>query len=121
MAPGVWYHPHAPYHIVTKSYGGTVQQAGSWRITVYSQIFRKTRTIALVQINNANRQQITKNDTNSTLNNAQLTSFPARTADAIPSDSSKRSHSKDDPRPILLPCIYSVPDITWKSLEKSGS
>ncbi|GBM36532.1 hypothetical protein AVEN_46009-1 [Araneus ventricosus] len=52
-------------------------------LACWYQVFRKTRstgnrnnTGALVQINNANRQQITKNDSNSTFNNAQPVANP---------------------------------------------
>ncbi|GBN04401.1 hypothetical protein AVEN_217185-1 [Araneus ventricosus] len=45
-----------------------------------------TGTIALVQISNANRQ-LTNNDSNSTFNSAQLTGFPASTADETPKSS----------------------------------
>ncbi|GBM48888.1 hypothetical protein AVEN_36939-1 [Araneus ventricosus] len=90
-----------------------------------------TGTIALVQINNANRQQITRNDSNSTFNNAQLTSFPARNADETPSDFSKAfallscSHSMNT-FPVYPYCRVFIVcltghDVTWKSLDRSGS
>ncbi|GBO33433.1 hypothetical protein AVEN_12979-1 [Araneus ventricosus] len=97
------------------SCGGTVktiQQTGKRRKTIYSQIVRKQEaqvigTVELIQItytisqitsnnsnstsgsSNTNRQQFTNNDSNSTSNSAQLTSFPPRTTDETPSDSSK--------------------------------
>ncbi|GBM35192.1 hypothetical protein AVEN_189943-1 [Araneus ventricosus] len=43
-----------------------------------------TGTIPLIQISNTNRQQFTSNNSNSTFNRAQLTGFPARTADKTP-------------------------------------
>ncbi|GBM24533.1 hypothetical protein AVEN_217115-1 [Araneus ventricosus] len=43
-----------------------------------------TETILLIWIINTSRQQSTSNNSNSTFNSAQLTDFPARTADETP-------------------------------------
>ncbi|GBN12441.1 hypothetical protein AVEN_160564-1 [Araneus ventricosus] len=64
-------------------------------------------TIALAQINNANRQQITKDDCNSTFKRSAPQLRLLAKLQLIPR---RRSHSKDVPRRILLPSIYSVPD-----------
>ncbi|GBN68559.1 hypothetical protein AVEN_114853-1 [Araneus ventricosus] len=84
-----------------------------------------------VQISNAKRQQIAKNDRNSTFNNVQLTRSPARTADETPSDSSKASalqrrlqsingHTRD-PSTALFIVSHTGRDVTWNHMEKSGS
>ncbi|GBN74557.1 hypothetical protein AVEN_239567-1 [Araneus ventricosus] len=50
-------------------------------------IAQATLTIVIVQISKENRQQFTRNNSNSTFNSAQLTGFPARTADKTPKSS----------------------------------
>ncbi|GBN32421.1 hypothetical protein AVEN_169515-1 [Araneus ventricosus] len=62
-----------------------------------------TGTITRVQISNTNRQQFTNNDSNSTFNSAQLTGFPARTADKTPkSFQSTNTLPLCDPSAVLL-------------------
>ncbi|GBO07026.1 hypothetical protein AVEN_73368-1 [Araneus ventricosus] len=92
-----------------------------------------TGTITLVQISNINRQpftcndsnstfafrntnsqQITNNDSNSTFNSAQLTGFPARTADKTPKPLIEGVRT-----PFIYPCSTSC-YVTWKYLAHSS-
>ncbi|GBM60141.1 hypothetical protein AVEN_38473-1 [Araneus ventricosus] len=110
------------------------------RIHTLSQV---TGTIALIQISNANRlqltsnninstlgfsntnsQKISNNDSNSTFNSAQLIGFPAGTADETPKSFFKAcSHSKDVPSFQLSPFIYPYSTgryVTWNYLVHSA-
>ncbi|GBN39159.1 hypothetical protein AVEN_117841-1 [Araneus ventricosus] len=79
-----------------------------------------TRTIALVQINNASRQHIIKNEMNRLFNKAQLTSFPVALQTKLQMIPRRRSHSKVVLRQILPPNIYNVPYRASRNMEISG-
>ncbi|GBM62107.1 hypothetical protein AVEN_49340-1 [Araneus ventricosus] len=49
-----------------------------------SQQFTSTNSNSTFRFSNTNSQQFTNNDSNSTFNSAQLTGFPARNADECP-------------------------------------
>ncbi|GBN24491.1 hypothetical protein AVEN_241313-1 [Araneus ventricosus] len=104
---------------------------------LYSQIFRRTRSTgnrnnSLIQISNANRQQltsnnsnstfgfsstnsqqITNNDSNSTYNSTQLTGFPPGTEDKLQSPAYFRLP------PFTYPCSTGH-DVTWNYLVHSA-
>ncbi|GBN57683.1 hypothetical protein AVEN_216002-1 [Araneus ventricosus] len=81
-------------NIVTKIvlwvYGGNsptpriMENEGLFTNLQEKHVAQVTGTMLLIQISNTNRQQFTSNNSNSTFNRAQLTGFPARTADETP-------------------------------------
>ncbi|GBL84956.1 hypothetical protein AVEN_42215-1 [Araneus ventricosus] len=89
-----------------------------------------TETITLVQISNTNRQKFSSNNSNSTFrfrntnsqqitnndrnSSAQLTGFPARTADETP-----KSFLEGVRTPFIYPCSTGH-DITWNYLQHSS-
>ncbi|GBL70099.1 hypothetical protein AVEN_220079-1 [Araneus ventricosus] len=78
------------------------------------QQFTSNNSNSTFGFRNTNSQQITNNDSNSTFNRAQLTGFPARTADETP-----KSFLEGVRTAFIYPCSTGC-YVTWKYLAHSS-
>ncbi|GBO29582.1 hypothetical protein AVEN_265578-1 [Araneus ventricosus] len=96
-----------------------MENEGLFKNVQEKHVAQVTGTIPLIQISNTNSQQFTSNHSNGTFNSAELTGFPARTADETP----KSFQSINTPLGSKLgPFILSLigRDITWNHLVHSN-